>query len=46
MLISSHDLMHVTELCNRIVALQKGIIMHDFTTNENTLKELERFFAV
>ena len=46
MLISSHDLMHVTEVCSRIVALQKGIIVHDLQTNENTLKELEAFFAV
>jgi len=46
MLISSHDLMHVTEVCNRIVALQKGIAVHDLQTNENTLRELEAFFAV
>ena len=46
MLISSHDLMHVTEVCNRIVALQKGIIMRDLKTDENTLKELETFFTV
>ena len=46
MLISSHDLMHVTEVCSRIVALQKGIAVHDLQTNENTLKELEAFFAV
>ena len=45
MLISSHDLMHVTELSSRIVALQKGIVMHDILTNENTLKELEAFFT-
>ena len=46
MLISSHDLMHVTEVSNRIVALQKGIVVHDLQTNENTLRELESFFAV
>ncbi|MDR1172793.1 MAG: ABC transporter ATP-binding protein [Bacteroidales bacterium] len=46
MLISSHDLMHVTEVCGRIVALQKGITVHDLQTNENTLRELEAFFAV
>ena len=45
MLISSHDLMHVTEVCTRIVALQKGIAVHDLQTNENTLKELEAFFT-
>jgi ABC-2 type transport system ATP-binding protein len=46
MLISSHDLMHVTEVCKRIVALQKGIAVHDLKTNEDTLRELEAFFAV
>ena len=46
MLISSHDLMHVTEVCSRIVALQKGIAVHDLQTNENTLRELEAFFTV
>jgi ABC-2 type transport system ATP-binding protein len=46
MLISSHDLMHVTEVCSRIVTLQKGIAVHDLQTNENTLKELEAFFTV
>jgi len=46
MLISSHDLMHVTEICSRIVALQKGIAVHDLQTGENTLKELEAFFDI
>ena len=46
MLISSHDLMHVTEVCSRIVALQKGVAVHDLQTNERTLRELEEFFAV
>jgi ABC-2 type transport system ATP-binding protein len=46
MLISSHDLMHVTEVCSRIVALQKGIAAHDLKKKKNTLKELEAFFAV
>jgi len=46
MLISSHDLNHVTEVCRRIVVLHEGEIVHDLETNENTLKELESFFAV
>ena len=46
MLISSHDLNHVTEVCERIVVLHEGEIVHDLETNENTLKELEAFFAV
>ncbi len=46
MLISSHDLNHVTEVCQRIVVLHEGEIVHDLETNENTLKELKAFFAV
>ncbi|MDQ2863187.1 MAG: ABC transporter ATP-binding protein [Bacteroidota bacterium] len=44
-LISSHDLNHVTEVCDRIILLEKGIIIKDFHTNENSLKELETYFA-
>ncbi|MDQ6762008.1 MAG: ABC transporter ATP-binding protein [Bacteroidota bacterium] len=44
-LISSHDLTHVTEVCDRIILLEKGHIIKDFYTNENSLKELETYFA-
>lgn len=44
-LISSHDLMHVTEVCERIVVLEKGNIVKDLETNPTTLKELEAHFA-
>ncbi|MBP1675566.1 MAG: transporter related protein [Bacteroidetes bacterium] len=46
MLISSHDLNHVTEVCKRIVILEKGIVVKDLQTREDTLKELEDYFAV
>jgi len=46
MLISSHDLNHVTEVCDRIVVLDKGEIVHDIQTSESTLKDLESYFAV
>jgi len=46
MLISSHDLNHVTEVCKRIVVLEKGLIVKDLQTNSDTLKELEAYFAV
>jgi ABC-2 type transport system ATP-binding protein len=46
MLISSHDLKHVTEVCDRIAVLEKGKIIHDIKTKEGTLKELEGYFAV
>ncbi|PIY11980.1 MAG: ATP-binding protein [Flavobacteriaceae bacterium CG_4_10_14_3_um_filter_33_47] len=44
-LISSHDLMHVTDVCERIVVLEKGDIIKDLATNAATLKELEVHFA-
>jgi ABC-2 type transport system ATP-binding protein len=44
-LISSHDLVHVTEVCERIVVLDKGEIVKDIQTSPQTLKELEAFFA-
>ena len=45
-LISSHDLNHVTEVCERIVVLDKGMIVKDIKTSTETLKELEAHFAV
>ncbi len=45
-LISSHDLSHVTEVSERIVVLDKGIVVKDIQTSAETLKELESYFAV
>tara|TARA_R110000765_G_scaffold105624_10_gene195865 strand:- start:2871 stop:3566 length:696 start_codon:yes stop_codon:yes gene_type:complete len=44
-LVSSHDLIHVTEVCERIVVLNKGEVVNDIQTSAETLKELEVFFA-
>ena len=44
-LISSHDLGHITEVCERIVVLNKGEVIKDLETSDATLKELEQFFA-
>ena len=44
-LVSSHDLIHVTEVCERIVVLNKGEVVKDIQTSTETLKELEIFFA-
>jgi ABC-2 type transport system ATP-binding protein len=46
LLISSHDLNHITEVCERIVVLHEGKIVHDLVTNQDTLKILEEYFAV
>ena len=45
-LVSSHDLLHTVEVCDRIVALSKGQIVKDIVTSAETLQELEDFFAV
>lgn len=44
-LVSSHDLIHVTEVCERIVVLNKGEVVKDIETSTETLKELEVFFG-
>lgn len=46
MLISSHDLNHITDVCRRIVILEKGTVVKDLATNDETLKELEAYFSV
>ncbi len=43
--ISSHDLNHITDVCDRIILLEKGQIIKDFYTDENSLRELEAYFA-
>lgn len=44
-LISSHDLDHVTDVCSRIVILEKGEVVRDVQKTESTLAELEEFFT-
>jgi ABC-2 type transport system ATP-binding protein len=44
-LVSSHDLQHVTEVCERIVVLEKGNQVKDIMTSPETLKELEHYFS-
>ena len=43
-LVSSHDIQDVTEVCERIVLLEKGKIIKDIVTSPKTLKELEAYF--
>jgi len=45
-LVSSHDLSHVTDVCERIVVLDKGHLVKDIETSQETLKELESYFSV
>lgn len=43
-LISSHDLTHITEVCDRIVLLESGKVVKDIVTTPQTLAELETYF--
>jgi ABC-2 type transport system ATP-binding protein len=45
LIISSHDLNHVTEVCDRIVLLEEGVIQKDIKKSDSTLRELEEYFA-
>ena len=43
-LVSSHDLNHIAEVCNRVTILEKGSIIKDIRSD--TIAELENYFAV
>lgn len=44
-LVSSHDVQHTVEVSNRIVALEKGMIVKDLITSSETMRELQEFFS-
>ncbi len=44
-LVSSHDLQDVTEVSDRIVLLEKGLIIKDIKKTKKTLKNLESYFT-
>lgn len=44
-LISSHDLNHITDVCDRIILLEKGHIVQDIQTTKYTLQDLHRYFS-
>jgi ABC-2 type transport system ATP-binding protein len=46
LLISSHDLSDITDVCDRIVVLHEGSVGHDLVTSPETLKILEGYFSV
>lgn len=45
-LISSHDLKHVTDVCSRIILLENGDMIQNINTSNDTLFELEKYFEV
>lgn len=44
-IISSHDLHYITDVCSRILLLENGIIVSDSLKGEQTLSELEGYFS-
>jgi ABC-2 type transport system ATP-binding protein len=45
-LVSSHDLNHVTDVCSRILLMEDGRIVRDLHTGQDTLQELEEYFKI
>lgn len=45
-LISSHDLNHITDVCERIVILEAGKVVQDLRADENLLGSLQAYFTV
>jgi ABC-2 type transport system ATP-binding protein len=45
-LISSHDLNHITDICQRILLMERGRIINDIDTTAGTLGQLEAYFQV
>lgn len=45
-IISSHDLNHVTEICTRIAIIERGIIIRDLQNNGQAMAELASYFSV
>ncbi|MEL0308736.1 MAG: hypothetical protein VW961_05065, partial [Flavobacteriaceae bacterium] len=43
--VSSHDLLHVSELCQRILILNKGELVKDANRGEISLDALRAFFS-
>lgn len=44
LLISSHNINHLAEICSRIILLEKGIIIKDIYTEQGDLKEIDQYF--
>ncbi|WP_413670226.1 ABC transporter ATP-binding protein [Mucilaginibacter sp. Mucisp86] len=45
-IVSSHDLNHITDVCDRILLMEKGVIIKDIATSSSTLNKLEAYFGV
>lgn len=45
-LVSSHDLNHITDVCSRVLLMERGKVIKDLETSPDTLLELESYFRV
>ncbi len=45
-IVSSHDLNHITEVCTRILLMHEGRIARDLVAGESALAELENYFRI
>lgn len=46
MVISSHDLNHISDISTRVLLLEEGSLINDKIAGEDTLQELESYFKV
>jgi len=43
-ILSSHNLSHISDLCTRVALMEKGKIIRDFKNAPETMKEIENYF--
>lgn len=43
-LVSSHDLNHITDMCNRVVILEKGLIVRDVSGDRQQIESVKEYF--
>ncbi len=46
MLISSHNLNHITDMCSRIILLEKGKVIKDLRLPADEIRDVEDYFSV
>jgi ABC-2 type transport system ATP-binding protein len=45
-ILSSHNLNHISDLCTRVVLLEKGKIIKDLKNTDEAMREIEAYFKV
>ena len=46
LVISSHDLNHITDISHRVALIEKGLIIRDLQNDGSALAQLENYFSV